>query len=97
MNTSNKNPTGKCLTYEEIGSIMNISPQQVHKIEKEAFNKFLRSWKVKLNMDIFDSIIFVSSFLGIEHKQCFKKLDKENKEDLKQYLLEHKGMYFDGV
>lgn len=80
--------TGKSLTYEEIGERMDISPQQVHKIEKEAFNKIIKRFMISSGKNIFDTVLFVCEYLGIDPDQCFKKLDKENYETLCIYVEE---------
>jgi hypothetical protein len=86
-----KNKTGKELTYEEIGEKLKISPQQVHKIEKEAFNKIIKRFETNSGLNIFDAIIVISQYLGIEPEQCYKKLDKDNHERLCQYIQDEYG------
>lgn len=88
--SSKCNPSGKEQTYEQIGHKLKISPQQVHKIEREAFNKIIRRVMEKNNMDIFDSIIYFSKLFGVEVEQCYKKLDKVNLDLLNDYLKDNK-------
>ena len=83
---SSKNKMGKEMTYEEIGVVTGLSPQQVHKIEKDAFNKMVYALMEKQNINIFDSIIAVSSYLGIDVDQSYKKLDKRNKQLLQNII-----------
>jgi len=92
-----KNKMGKCLTYEEIGEMMELSPQQVHKIEREAFNKMIRHLKNSSTLTIFETILAISSYLGIEPEQAFKKLDEENLSQLSIYTKEEYGKPINGV
>ena len=86
-----KNRTGKSLTYEEIGEKLNLSPQQVHKIEKEAFNKIIKRMTATSKTNVFDVILSLSEFLGIDPDQCYKKLDKFNNEKLCLHVRDHYG------
>ena len=92
-----KNKMGKSLTFEEIGTVMELSPQQVHKIEREAFNKMLRGLMVSANLNIFDTLIVLSSYLGIDTDQAYKKLDTENMELLSLHTKEYYGKHIKGV
>ncbi len=87
--SSKKNPSGKEMTYEEIGNKLNISPQQVHKIEKEAYNKIIANIMAKNKMDVFDAVLYFSILFGAESDQCYKKLNASNK----QLLKEQRGTY----
>jgi hypothetical protein len=90
------NKTGKCLTYEEIGSIMDISPQQVHKIEREAFNKLVKGLSMYPGVDIFESVMEISKYLGIDTDIAYKKLDDSNLEKLNKYIFEKYGKKVNG-
>lgn len=91
-----KNRTGKCLTYEEIGEELEISPQQVHKIEKEAFNKLVKRLAVYPQSNIFEAILTLSEYLGIDADQAYKKLDKNNYDELCMYVQENYGKAVEG-
>lgn len=95
--SKNSNKTGKSMTYEEIGNVMNLSPQQVHKIEREAFNKMVRRLMNSTKLSIFDTIIALSKHLGMELDQAYKKLDQENMEILSEYTKEEFGRKISGV
>jgi hypothetical protein len=86
--SSKNNPSGKEKTYEEIGAKLNISPQQVHKIEKEAYNKIIGNIMVKQKMDVFDAVLYFSILFGAEPEQCYKKLNPANKLLLKEQRLQ---------
>jgi hypothetical protein len=94
---SSKNKMGKALTYEEIGQVMDLSPQQVHKIEREAFNKILRRLMNSTHLSIFDTIIVLSTHFGISLEQAYKKLDEENMQTLSEYTKENYGRGIAGV
>lgn len=87
--SSKQNPSGKEMTYEAIGKKLNISPQQVHKIEKEASNKVIRRIMEVHQLDIFDAIVKYSKLFGIEMDHCYKKLDSGNLELLDVYITEN--------
>lgn len=95
-NTS-KNKMGKEMTYEEIGTVMDLSPQQVHKIEREAFNKMVKRLMLSTHMSIFDTIIVLSTYMGIQLEQAYKKLDSENLQLLSEYTKENYGRHIKGV
>lgn len=83
--------SGKSMTYDEIGEKMKISPQQVHKIEREAFNKIIRSFMEKNNENIFTTIVNISEYFGIDSDQCLKKLDKVNTDILNEFVEKNYG------
>lgn len=87
--SSKANPSGKEKTYEQIGKIQNISPQQVHKKEKDAINKIIRRTIELKNYDIIQSITYFCTMFGVEPEQCLKKLDFANKELLSVYMKEN--------
>ncbi len=91
-----KNRTGKCLTYEEIGEELSISPQQVHKIEKEAFNKLIKRLAVYPQSNIFEAIITLSEYFGIDTDQAYKKLDKTNYNNLCIFVQKYYGKTIEG-
>lgn len=82
--SSKNNPSGKEMTYDEIGKKLNISPQQVHKIEKESYNKIISNIMVKQKVDVFDAVLYFSALFGAESDQCYKKLNSTHKELLKE-------------
>lgn len=97
LNNTSKNKMGKEMTYEEIGNVMDLSPQQVHKIEREAFNKIIKRLMLSTHMSIFDTIIVISTHFGIQLEQAYKKLDEENLELLSVYTKENYGRHIKGV
>lgn len=76
------------LTYDEISKIYNISPNKVHNIVKNAYNKMVNYYVDVLQFNIFDVVLFLSKFLGITEKEAFEKLDKKNKIRLKKEVLQ---------
>jgi len=67
----------KNLTYEQIGSELNMSAQQVHKIEKEAINNMVDKLRL-MKFNIFDIIIKMSEMFGVEPNQLYGKLNTRN-------------------
>ena len=68
----------KNLTYEQISEKMGISPQQVHKIEKDALNKIMDG--LGDSFTNFDKVIALCSYLGTEPHQIYNKLNKPNRD-----------------
>lgn len=91
-----KNKTGKSLTYEEIGSKLKMSPQQVHKIEKDAFNKIVKRFMTIMDINIFDSMVLLSDYFGLDPDQIYKKLDDNNYQILCEYIYDEFGKEMEG-
>lgn len=85
----------KYMTYEKIGNELDISPQQVHKIEKEAINKMISGIVADSRFNVFDTILELSSFFGVDPHQIYGKLNKENKGKLYEYIQNHHGINMD--
>lgn len=81
----------KNMTYDEIGTVMNISPQQVHKIEKEAFNKMFMRLNACGTFTPVEIVLSLCDYFGIQPDQCLKKMDKPSKEVLFVYVQEQYG------
>lgn len=81
----------KCLTYEEIGKRVNISPQQVHKIEKEAFNKMFSRLSCSTEFTPSEIVHGMCRYFGVSHDQVIKKLDPINKNKLLLAVQEETG------
>ena len=67
----------KNLTYEQIGETLNISTQQVHKLEKEAINKMIDKLRI-MDFSTFDIIVKMSELFGVEPTQIYNKLNNNN-------------------
>jgi transcriptional regulator with XRE-family HTH domain len=85
----------KNMTYEQIGNEVGISPQQVHKIEKEALNKMVSRLANLGTFNIFEIIIGLSNEFGVEPHQIFGKLDIKNKETLYEFVETTYGKHVD--
>jgi len=95
--SNNQKRIEKELTYEEIGKKIGISPQQVHKIEKDALNKIIRMMRnCSPNNTIFEILFAVSDHLGISLEQLYNKLDKENLDVLGLFVQEQYGKTIEG-
>ncbi len=81
----------KSLTYEQIGNELSISPQQVHKIEKEAINKIINILMLDGRFNIFEIVINLSEFFGVEPHQVYGKLDKRNTQLIYKFVSETFG------
>jgi DNA-binding XRE family transcriptional regulator len=85
------------LTFEEIGQELDISPQQVHKIEKEAFNKVFQGLLTLEKYNPVEIVSFICNYFGIQPDQFMKKLDKKNKEKLLTYISSEYEKYVPGI
>lgn len=81
----------KFLTYDQIGSLKGISPQQVHKIEKEAINKIIYMMYEDERFNIFEIIIALSDYFGVSPQQVYGKLNDSNKQLVYDYVYEKYG------
>ena len=81
----------KNLTYEQIGNTLSISPQQVHKIEKEAINKIINTLLNDSRFNIFEVVVNLSEFFGVEPHQVYGKLNKKNKQLMYKFVNETYG------
>ncbi len=87
----------KEMTYEEIGAVVGISPQQVHKIEKDALNLMLkRLINCSPQNTIFELMFAMSDYFGISLDQLYSKLDKENLDSLAKYVQIQYGKTIEG-
>lgn len=87
----------KSLTFEEIGGILDISPQQVHKIEREAFNKLFSGLLTSNQFNPVELVSGVCNFFGMQLEQFMKKLDKKNKENLLKFISGEYEKYIPGI
>lgn len=88
---SNDKKVRKFLTYDKIGSLKGISPQQVHKIEKEAINKMVLALHEDGRFNIFEIIIGLSDFFGVSPKQVYGKLNENMQQIVYEYVYERYG------
>jgi hypothetical protein len=84
------------LTYEEIGTKLSISPQQVHKIEKEAINKLFKRLFDCTNYTPVEITTGVCEYFGVNPDQIYKKLDESNKAILLRFVQNEYGMSVPG-
>lgn len=78
----------KNLTYEEIGSAMDISAQQVHKKEIQGLNKIFQVLCDTTNYTPVEIIIGMSEMFGADPGQIYKKLDENNVPVLLKFVQE---------
>jgi len=87
----------KNLTFEEIGQELDISPQQVHKIEKEAFNKVFQGLLSLEKHTPVELVAGICDYFGIQPEQFMKKLDKKNREVLLTFISSEYEKYVPGI
>jgi transcriptional regulator with XRE-family HTH domain len=88
---SNRKKIQKSLSFDEISEKIGISPQQVHKIEKEATNKMFSKLCNSNKFTPFEVHLGLSAYLGIEPEQLLKKLDNRNKRILFEFTNQEYG------
>jgi transcriptional regulator with XRE-family HTH domain len=76
-------------TYEQISERMGLSPQQIHKIEKDAINKMMDN--LGDSFTNFDKVIALCSYLGTEPHQIYNKLNKKNRELILEQISKNIG------
>lgn len=81
----------KNMTYEKIGEEVGISPQQVHKIEKETINKIINTINEEGRFNIFQIVLNMAELFGVEPHQIYGKLNKKNKQLMYQFIQENFG------
>lgn len=81
----------KNLTYDEISKKLNLSTQQVHKIEKDAFNKIFKRTSISGQFTPVEVILGMCSEFGIQPDQCYNKLTNDNKNKVIEYVNEEYG------
>lgn len=79
----------KNMTYEKIGEKVGISPQQVHKIEKESINKIIKRILDEERFNIFQIVVNLSEVFGVEPHQVYGKLNKKNKQIMYSFIKEN--------
>ena len=76
-------------TYEQISERMGLSPQQIHKIEKDAINKMMDN--LGDSFTNFDKVIALCSYLGTEPHQIYNKLNNKNRELILEQISKNIG------
>ena len=77
----------KNLTYEQIGELVGMSAQQVHKVEKEVINKIVDTLS-GTEYNIFEVILSMCEMFGVEPHQICNKLDEKNKQHVYRFVKE---------
>lgn len=81
----------KYKTYEEIGNMLNISTQQVHKIEKDTINKIIKRLLDYGQFRSYEILVSLSEELGVQPSQLFSKLNDNIKTKLFSDIKEDYG------
>ena len=81
-------PKQNQLTYEEIASTLNMSPNKVHNTVKIAYNKMIRNLVDDKGYHIFDAVMWLKDQLAMSEKEAIDKLDESNYTRLKNSVSE---------
>lgn len=74
------------MTYNQIGKLLKLTPQQVHKIEKEALNKMFVTMLTVKKMNPVEIAYALCETLNIDANQLFKKLNSDHKKSLLTFM-----------
>jgi len=83
-----KNTRRETYTYEEIAKAYRVSPNKIHSIVKTAYNKMVNHCVIKYNMNIFDAVMSIKSWLRMSDREAFEKLNKCNKLSIRKAAID---------
>lgn len=83
-----KNTRRETYTYEEIAKSYQVSPNKIHSIVKTAYNKMVCHCVVKYDMNIFDAVMSIKSWLNMSDREAFEKLNKSNKISIRRAAID---------
>lgn len=83
-----KNTRRETYTYEEIAKAYKVSPNKIHSIVKTAYNKMVSHCVVKYNMNIFDAVMSIKTWLKMSDREAFEKLNKSNKLSIRRAAID---------
>lgn len=75
------------LTYDEIASLYDTSPNKVHMTIKRIYNKIITGLLDK-KVNIWDAVMGTKDFFGMSEKEAVDKLNSKNKKILENYAKE---------
>lgn len=82
-----KEKRNRPLTFEEISNETDIPLNQVHKSFRTGYNKFIEGLEKLTDMSIFETVLAVREYFGIEAEEAFRYLNDENKERIRQCAI----------
>ena len=83
-----KNTRRETYTYEEIANAYKVSPNKIHSIVKTAYNKMVNHCVKNYNMNIFDAVMSIKTWLKMTDREAFEKLNKSNKLAIRKAAIE---------
>lgn len=78
-------------TYAEVGGILDISPQQCHKLEGEALAKMVNHFATQHSVSIFDACLAISQLLDIPSAYIYRRLSKQTKMLCQHQVMEERA------
>ena len=73
------------LTYEEIASLYETTPNKIHMMVKRTYNKIITSLVKDKNINIWDAVMATKDFFGMTEKEAIDKLNSKNKIMIRSY------------
>jgi len=73
------------LTYEEIASLYETTPNKIHMLVKRTYNKIITAMVKDKKVNIWDAVMSVKDFFGMTEKEAIDKLNSTNKNLIRCY------------
>lgn len=70
------------LTYEQLGKILNMTPNKAHLEVKRIYNIIIERMVHEKNINIWDSVVAIKDLFGMTEKEAVNKLNKKLKKEL---------------
>jgi len=83
-----KNTRRETYTYEEIARAYKVTPNKIHSIVKVAYNKMVTHCVARYDMNIFDAVMSIKTWLKMSDREAFEKLNKSNKLSIRKAAVD---------
>jgi hypothetical protein len=70
------------LTYDQLGKILNISPNKAHLEVKRIYNIIIERMVHEKHINIWDSVVAIKDLFGMTEKEAVNKLNKKLRKEL---------------
>jgi hypothetical protein len=79
------------LTYDQLGKILNISPNKAHLEVKRIYNIIIERMVHEKKINIWDSVVAIKDLFGMTEKEAVNKLNKKLRKELSDDAKEKYG------
>jgi hypothetical protein len=73
------------LTYEEIASLYETTPNKIHMMVKRTYNKIITGLVKDKGVNIWEAVMATKDFFGMSEKEAIDKLNPNNKSLIERY------------